>query len=855
MNPRLRRTVTGLFTAVVATAGWCAGPAAPDRCPVLSREYAYWRGEREVTPGPFLSRAPAATGVVVTCDRWPDTTDLRRFAEDAIRLSGARTQHEEALAVWRWIRRIKAQTNGDAPTEPFYERRSGCQVNDPIKILNVYGAHWCSGLGRTSGLIWRALGRRGECVHRTSHGMGGLFYRDQDDVERCHLFDVNFGGFTLDRDGRRVLTPDEFSTDFYQWMYCWYFGDPWPMPTHRMELALRQGESLSRLWGNVGKPYHDNIDPGADQRTRTASEKGPYPITFGNGVWTYKPPLDTPAWLDGLAEKPVNLAADGKLAPATAGQPASAVWRFRSPYIVVESEIEMLAHRTGARDGLRLLLSLDDGASWVECWRAPEGETGSKRLTVRLDRKFTVKPGDVPPPADLHSPFGRYAFRLKLELLAAERPGDCRIDEIVFRTTVQQALRALPQLWPGKNVIALRGELSQGSALRVTYVWDDPAGRQRRNVTVAESLPYSYEIQAGGARWEDCVCRELLVEALPATGQGSRTVVKESPAALTPLPPEPTAAETRTRWFRPGEKGRPPPLAECVKTVLTRDLKGMGRALTWLSELADPAGFEAARFAVFDPAIAGAKGMKEPALLALYNSDRAKARPVLLEVASGAEKSPWRSSPTDPAVAGGAWLSGVCVIGQMAAAAGWKEFAPMLARACGSTHCNDQHRMSLMRSIAGLAPAADAAVLEAVRQSLAMRYPYMLAEAARAAGALGDAASLPRLRELTKHDFLVVRAASLVALARLGDRDSIPVMQESLVRIPEATTLDHFKYGVEIWFCEDLRAAAAEALGILADPATLPALEAAAANEPVAWVRDVIAKAVAGTRGRVPADD
>jgi HEAT repeat protein len=395
--------------------------------------------------------------------------------------------------------------------------------------------------------------------------------------------------------------------------------------------------------------------------------------------------------------------------------------------------------------------------------------------------------------------------------------------------------------------------LRKGSALRVTYVWDDPAGKERRNVTVAESLPYSYEIQAGGARWEDCVCRELLVESLPATGEGNRTVVKESPAAFSPLPPEPTVPDTRTRWFRPGEKGRPLALEECVKIVRARDLKRMRSALIWLTELADPSGFEAARFAVLDPEIAGTKGIKELALLALYNSDSTKSRPVLLEVAAGEEKSPWRSSPTDPAIAGGAWMGGVCIIGQMAAEAGWREFAPLLARACDSPHCNDQHRMSLMRSIASLTPVADAAVDDAVRQSLAMKYPYMLAEAARAAGALGDAAALPRLRELVTHDFLVVRAASLVALARLGDRDSIPAMKESLVRIPQAATLDHFKYGTEIWFCEDLRAAAAEALGILADPSALPALEAAEANEPVAWVRDVIKNAIAGTRGKVAA--
>ena len=64
----------------------------------------------------------------------------------------------------------------------------------------------------------------------------------------------------------------------------------------------------------------------------------------------------------------------------------------------------------------------------------------------------------------------------------------------------------------GRNRITVRGKLAEGSALRVTYVWDDPQGKARRNVTVAETLPHAYEIIAAGAKWADVFWTWLMQE-------------------------------------------------------------------------------------------------------------------------------------------------------------------------------------------------------------------------------------------------------------------------------------------------------------------------------------------------------
>ncbi|MFO7900498.1 MAG: HEAT repeat domain-containing protein, partial [Planctomycetota bacterium] len=513
------------------------------------------------------------------------------------------------------------------------------------------------------------------------------------------------------------------------------------------------------------------------------------------------------------------------------------------------TEVELTAFRKSADDRLTLSLSVDDGKTWKRCWAAPADKTGRQTFTVALDDKFKVVPRKWAVPDHFNSPFGRYAFRLKLELVAAGESGHCRVEAVAFRTSVQHAIRSLPQLSPGKNRITVRGALADDAAVKVTYVWKDLEGKDRKNVAVAEALPHTYEIRTVGRKWEDVVCKELLIEAIAATGAGSRTVVKEAPGPTYPLPPLPPAAETRTRWVRPLHRAKQKPSAEQVIAWL-KQKRTVKRGLTWASELGAAEAFDAVHAVAFDRELCKAKGVKEHALIALYNTDRARARPLLLKVArDSACETGWKYDAENPAVAGGHWMSGACMVGQMAADAGWAEFAPALAEAMGSEYCGSRHRMSLLRSLCAIARPGDEAVTNAVRESLARSYPYMLAEAAQAAGVVRDKQSIPRLRELLDHSFMAVRRRAALALGMLGDTASAPKLRASLFRIRRPATLDHRKYGTELWSDENMRAAAAEALGLMRDADSLPALRRALAHEPVPWVRKRIRQALAAIEG------
>ena len=832
---RILLAVCGLLSALTAAAPAGArpglelapqtgGPATNGPAAGLSRDMAYWRGEREVSPGPFLSLKPAATGVTVVCDRWPDCSDLKQFGLDAARLSEARTDHEKCLAVWQWVRRCTMCTNGTPPLESFkdpIQTRKNGYIDDPIKVLNVYGTHWCDGLSQAVAAIWRAMGYRAEKLFAHGHTLADCYYRDFDGVERWHWYDVSEGAFMLDRTGRRLVSPDELITDlFSDWCGGWIHCQHLDMPTHRIELSFRTGEGLQRDWSNWGKPYQNNVGkPPAGDR-----EHGPYKFGYGNGRWTYKPDLAQPGWTSGLAAAPEGLVA-GRLMPAEAGTAGAAVWRFRTPFIVSDAQVNLRLFRKSGRDAVRLHLSVDDGKTWKPLWECPADVVGAREMVVPICETFQVLNNKTSvPPEGFNSPFGRYHYRLKLELVAAESPSDCRVEGIEFRTTVQQNYYSLPQLQPGRNRITVKGELAERTALKVTYVWDDPAGKGRRNVTVVERAPYTYEIVAGGSKWEDCVCKSLTVEAVAATGGGNRTEIKEAPAAFTALPPIPPAPEVRERTMGRNVKAKVPPVEELLKYLESPETMRAG--ICGLVDRREPRGFEGIRKILYEvqPPTewnSPLNGVKEKALAGLYVVGGEKARPVLLEVVSHPERTKWKEGRG----LNGIWPTGALVIGYVAADAGWKEFAPPLAKVLDAKP-NIEVSRGLVRVLGRLGNPAAA---ESIRRWLAPGADAdAMSLAALSAGQVGDKTAIPRLRELLRHNYPPVSCNAAAALGMLKDTASGPGLRRWLVRTDD----------------ENFRGVAAEALGAMGEKESIPALEAALSVEPFPWVREEIERAL-----------
>jgi HEAT repeat protein len=291
----------------------------------------------------------------------------------------------------------------------------------------------------------------------------------------------------------------------------------------------------------------------------------------------------------------------------------------------------------------------------------------------------------------------------------------------------------------------------------------------------------------------------------------------------------PPVEATRHCWLRP-DRAKLSALEELVAG--TRQDKKLAESLRGLIELRDARGFEAARRAAFEvtPADRGPlKGVKELAIVAMYASDRARARPELLRILEDETASPWKHDAGNPAVRGGHWASGAAIIGYMAADSGWREFVPGLLRALASPYAGMGQRAGLLRCLGRL---GDVRAREAVREQLYDRDPDVLPEAARAAGRLGDRAAIARLRELTECGYAPTELAAAMALGELGDGAIALRMRGWLGRVGD----------------EDYRGVAARVLGRLGDRGSLSALREAAKHESFPWVRAEMERAARRVR-------
>lgn len=803
----------------------------------MAKDVNYWSAP-ERTPGRVLCQIPAAGDVWVSNDQWPDGSDARRFGLDAVRLSGAGTDHEKALAVYRWVRRWMIYNNKQGcSTEQLNPDVTGRPwVNQADKLLNVYGVHWCGGQARVVEQVWRALGYRAEKLIRGGHTIVGLHYRDYDGIERWHGLDVSHSAVAWHDSYQRLLSPDELSSQWYAFYYQYglpgnghiYFND------HRMELFFRRGETLKRLWGNVGKPYQDNAAAGKGMAQKVPDfERGPYlPFTYGNGIWQYKPDFSQPGWEKGLAGPLVNMDSK-KLQPVKADKPAAAMWNFRTPYIISDAKVRLRVFRKTVQDKIRIYLSINNGKTWKIAWECPDSVLGEKEIAVPMCDRFRVSEKGPKPPVDFNSPFGRYAYRLKLELISNGRPGGCRVDEIGFENIVQLNLYSLPQLHPGKNNITVRGRIEPGEALLVTYTWDDPKGEDRRNVTLVEKTPYTYEIIAGGIKWEDCICKSITIEAVASTGQGNCTVVKEKFSRYKDFQTLSPVEQTMGRWNgQPLQKDLPK-----LKDVLTavQDPKRFKRMMRGAVILADPRTFDAFKKLSYNEA---APNNKLLAFVGMYRSDPEKARPVLLDILNDRNGSRvvWSKGKDKKDKGWGrelSWCVGGTVIGYIAAEAQWKEFLPGLLDVLASKECAPGWgpRYGIVRVI-GLLGDGSKEAADAIRGVLEHRYRKehgdTLIVAALAAGRIGDRTAIPALRIHLERDYWPLKHNAALSLSRLGDTSIIPRMKEWLA-VP---------------FDENFRGYAAEALGNLGDRDSINSLKRALAIEPFPWVRNKIQEAL-----------
>lgn len=775
-----------------------------------------------------------ASKIKVVCNRWPDGSSMSQFSTDAIRLMNAQTNEQKALAVWRFIRMWSAWTDGNVPREPAL---NDTYIDDPIKVLNVYGAHWCDGLARVMEVAWRALGFRAEKLYKSGHTQADVFWQDEDGQSRWHLMDVSQGWYVYDRSGRHIATPDEIATDYslifrpsegfipnapnYSGLHNWIHAPHLDWPVHSTELGLRPNEKLVRIWGNMSLPYQDNYAA----KGQTDFEHGPYPVTYGNGMLQYSSDFTSTDYIKGLWMPPNNIlsiAEDGlspNLHPSQVSHLATAIFQIESPYIIADACISGSLYRKTLSDAISLSISTDSGKSWKQVWQA--GHTGRLTLNnLNIADKFDIYKTY---PVGLISPFGRYRYLLKLEFSAANAISDVGVDELHITTVTQHNIFSLPQLWPGENKITVSSDIANDTSLRITYEWQDLFGSERRNIVVVENTPYYYVVNTDGMKWADIITKNITIEAVPRIGKGNYVEMREQqPATLVTFTQEQAFATQQIVGTT---------LPSALKTVAQyitdlNDPAKQVQALSGLIVLKDKSALEPIRKVAFESI---AYPNKDLAIQALYLIGGEDSVPVLLEVVKKNPLVKWKYDSTNRLVELEHWYNISALIAQIMADAQETNAAPHLAAVLNSIIQNDDRwwepHAGIIRSLGRLGVSE---VSVSIRPFL-NRHEDVSTIAIWALGELGDYASAEAIKDIFLRTSYPVRKIS--AVEALGKLKYQGIFQNLCTLLGSSD--------------EDMRAAAAEALGRLGNKSAAPYLQDLINKEIYPWVKKIAESSLA----------
>jgi hypothetical protein len=433
----------------------------------------------------LLSAAPQ-DGLRVTTDRTVDTSSLESIVRDVVRLSGAKTNDEKAIAIYEWLH--------ETIFHHAYPVEKSPQSVGPLKVLKVYGWGLCGGQHTVLKALFETAGW--PVRYRGWSDPGHTTIEVQYDG-RWHYFDVFLKCYFWTQDRKTVAGQDDIVADpsivldaakdgrvpANSYLCCGDDApgivkgcrnskahapskpaDGWASVTGRDQgwspsLRLPAGATLRLEW--AGKPGAVAVDGRAahscgNKDFRSDPALGPLhehygPRTHSNGRFTYAPDFSRAA---DAADVALSSAAPrgGKLVASGAGR---AVFKLALPYPYVDGRID--AAFEGGEGSLAV--STDGGKTWAP---AATGELGPL-----LRQKYDVQ--------------------VKAEFSGA-------LASFRFEGTVEHNRYALPRLLTGANQVTVAADaLPAGRAVAVTYAWQEATAPEMRKRWDGQGLSYGAE--------------------------------------------------------------------------------------------------------------------------------------------------------------------------------------------------------------------------------------------------------------------------------------------------------------------------------------------------------------------------
>jgi hypothetical protein len=357
------------------------------------------------------------------------------------------SDREKALALWR----LHA-------THRFHASSGDNEVNDPVKVFNVYGYTTCGNDSICLAGLWRALGFPVRPARCPGHCISQVFFDG-----RWNLLDGDMGPFYLLRDNATIASEQDLVRDHDLLKRSHTAGilDPdsraaaegfaalfvsdaeWDgtrssVRDTTMNMVLRPNEALVWSWGHrVPVKYHGRLNIKVfGPRSGDGKVWGGHAADrICNGRWEYRPDFRNELWRQG-AEQIDNVQVErGELVPAAA-KTGTITWKMRSPYPFVGGNLDV--DGTGARFALSW-----DGSKWQE-------------IDESLEAFFHFP----------HKGDARYAYWLRCEL-----PAGARLKRLAIGNDLQMAPLALPALVVGENRFTYTDESPGPRQVRLTHEW------------------------------------------------------------------------------------------------------------------------------------------------------------------------------------------------------------------------------------------------------------------------------------------------------------------------------------------------------------------------------------------------
>ena len=411
----------------------------------------------------------------VTTDRTVDTRSLETIVKDVIRLSGAKSNDEKAIAIHNWLH--QAIFHFAYPVE-----KMGHSVG-PLKVLNVYGWGLCGGQHTVLKALFETAGWqvRSRGWSDPGHTTVEVFYDD-----RWHYFDVFLKCYFWTKDKKTIAGQDDIVKDpsivldavkdgrvpAAHYLCCGddaegivqgcksskalppsQHKDGWASVTGRDQgyspsLRLPAGATLRLEWkGAPGQLAIQNKGAHScgNKDFRGDPVLGPIvehygPRNHSNGRLTYVPDLNKAAdvTLAGAAAKGGKLVASGQ---------GSAVFKVALPYPYVTGQLE-----AGFEGGEgKLSISPDGGKTWQP-----------------------AAPGDVSALVKQ-----RYDVWIKAEFSGS-------LASFQFEGMVEHNRGALPYLLTGANAVTVSGS----GAVSVSYAYQEATASPNRKRWDGQGVTY-----------------------------------------------------------------------------------------------------------------------------------------------------------------------------------------------------------------------------------------------------------------------------------------------------------------------------------------------------------------------------